>query len=129
MAFTHFTLEVDSDGLALVTWNSPGRTMNLLDVAVKDELSAIVDQVTADPAIKGVVITSGKDSFCAGADLTVLEAMSRGYAESWRHRERPRRTNTFFDESRKDVGAVSAHRNLRQAVGRCDQRDGGWRRL
>ena len=67
MAFTHFTLDVDSDGLALVTWNSPGRTMNLLDAAVKDELSAIVDQVSADPAIKGVVITSGKNSFCAGA--------------------------------------------------------------
>ena len=61
MAFTHFTLEVDSAGLALVTWDLPGRTMNLLDAAVKDELSAIVEQVAADPAIKGVVITSGKE--------------------------------------------------------------------
>jgi len=101
MAFTHFTLEVDSDGLALVTWNSPGRTMNLLDVAARDELSAIVDQVTADPAIKGVVITSGKDSFCAGADLTVLEAMSRGYAERLASQGETAANQYVFDESQK----------------------------
>ena len=47
--------------------------------AVKDELAAIVEQVAADAAIKGVVITSGKESFCAGADLTMLEGMSRAY--------------------------------------------------
>jgi 3-hydroxyacyl-CoA dehydrogenase/enoyl-CoA hydratase/3-hydroxybutyryl-CoA epimerase len=101
MAFTHFTLEVDSDGLALVTWNSPGRTMNLLDVAVKDELSAIVEQVAADPAVKGVVITSGKDSFCAGADLTVLGAMSGTYAELLASKGETTANQYVFDESRK----------------------------
>src|ERR1700719_107114 len=80
MSFIHFTLDVDSDGLALVTWNSPGRSMNVIDPAVKDELAAIVEQVAADAAIKGVVITSGKDTFCAGADLTMLEATSRSFA-------------------------------------------------
>jgi len=57
MSFTHFTVEVDGDGLALVTWNSPGRSMNVIDPAVKDELAAIVEQVAADAAIRGVVIT------------------------------------------------------------------------
>jgi 3-hydroxyacyl-CoA dehydrogenase/enoyl-CoA hydratase/3-hydroxybutyryl-CoA epimerase len=101
MAFTHFTLEVDIAGLALVTWDSPGRTMNLLDAAVKDELSAIVEQVTADPAIKGVVITSGKESFSAGADLSSLEAMSRGYTEMLASRGETAANQYVFDESRK----------------------------
>jgi 3-hydroxyacyl-CoA dehydrogenase / enoyl-CoA hydratase / 3-hydroxybutyryl-CoA epimerase len=101
MAFTHFTLEVDIAGLALVTWDSPGRTMNLLDAAVKDELSAIVEQVTADPAIKGVVITSGKESFSAGADLSSLEAMSRGYTEMLALRGETAANQYVFDESRK----------------------------
>ena len=35
--------------------------MNVLDAAVIEELSAIVEQIAADAAIKGVVITSGKD--------------------------------------------------------------------
>jgi 3-hydroxyacyl-CoA dehydrogenase / enoyl-CoA hydratase / 3-hydroxybutyryl-CoA epimerase len=101
MTFTHFTLDVDAEGLALITWNSPGRSMNVLDVAVKDELSAIVEQVAADPAIKGVVITSGKESFCAGADLTMLEAMSRSYAELLASQGETAANERLFEESRK----------------------------
>ena len=66
---TNFKLETDADGIALVTWDMPGRSMNVLDGDVLAELSGIVEKTTADAAIKGVVITSGKDSFCAGADL------------------------------------------------------------
>jgi 3-hydroxyacyl-CoA dehydrogenase/enoyl-CoA hydratase/3-hydroxybutyryl-CoA epimerase len=101
MSFTHFTVDVDSDGLALVTWNSPGRSMNLIDVAVKDELAAIVEQVAADAAIKGVVITSGKDSFCAGADLTMLENMSRAYADLAASQGETAANAHVFEESRK----------------------------
>src|SRR5580698_5352582 len=101
MSFTHFTLDVDGDGLALVTWNSPGRSMNVIDAVVKDELAAIVEQVAADPAIKGVVITSGKDSFCAGADLTMLESMSRAYAELGVSQGETAANEHVFDESRR----------------------------
>jgi 3-hydroxyacyl-CoA dehydrogenase / enoyl-CoA hydratase / 3-hydroxybutyryl-CoA epimerase len=101
MSFIHFTLDVDSDGLALVTWNSPGRSMNVIDPAVKDELAAIVEQVAADAAIKGVVITSGKDSFCAGADLTMLESMSRAHAELVASQGETAANAHVFDESRK----------------------------
>jgi 3-hydroxyacyl-CoA dehydrogenase / enoyl-CoA hydratase / 3-hydroxybutyryl-CoA epimerase len=101
MSFTHFTVDVDSDGLALVTWNSPGRSMNVIDPAVKDELAAIVEQVAADAAIKGVVITSGKDSFCAGADLTMLESMSRAHAELVASQGETAANEHVFEESRK----------------------------
>ncbi len=73
--YTNFTLDIDSDGIALVTWNAPGRTMNVIDVTVIEELSAIVEELATDGAVKGVVITSGKDTFCAGADLTMLESL------------------------------------------------------
>jgi 3-hydroxyacyl-CoA dehydrogenase/enoyl-CoA hydratase/3-hydroxybutyryl-CoA epimerase len=101
MSFIHFTLDVDSDGLALVTWNSPGRSMNVIDPAVKDELAAIVEQVAADAAIKGVVITSGKDSFCAGADLTMLESMSRAHGELVASQGETAANEHVFEESRK----------------------------
>ncbi len=101
MSFTHFTVDVDGDGLALVTWNSPGRSMNVLDAAVLDELAAIVEQVAADPAIKGVVITSGKESFCAGADLTMLESMGRAHAELVASQGAAAANQHVFDESRK----------------------------
>ena len=45
------------------------------------EIEAIVKQTTADAAIKGVVITSSKDAFCAGADLSMLEGMNHTYQQ------------------------------------------------
>jgi 3-hydroxyacyl-CoA dehydrogenase/enoyl-CoA hydratase/3-hydroxybutyryl-CoA epimerase len=81
MTFANFTLTVEADGIALVVWDMPGRTMNVIDPAVLQELSAIVEQIAADAAVKGGILTSGKGSFCAGADLTMLESLSRAYTE------------------------------------------------
>ena len=66
----HFSTAVDADGIALVTMDSPGRSMNVFFPEVEQELVAILEQTTADPAVRGVVVTSGKPSFIAGYDLT-----------------------------------------------------------
>ena len=129
MSFVHFKLDVDSDGLALVTWNSPARSMNVLDAAVIEELSAIVEQVAADAAIKGVVITSGKESFCAGADLNMLESMSRAYAALVKSQGEVGGECASLRRKPQNVAAVSPHRDLRQTVGRGDQRHRGRRRF
>jgi 3-hydroxyacyl-CoA dehydrogenase / enoyl-CoA hydratase / 3-hydroxybutyryl-CoA epimerase len=101
MTFTHFSLATDSDGIALVTWNSPDRSMNVIDAAVIEELSAIVEQLAADAAVKGVVLTSGKDSFCAGADLTILETFGRTFAELAASQGEEAANARLFEESRK----------------------------
>ena len=101
MTFNNFTLDVDADGIALVTWNMPGRSMNVIDEKVTDELAAIVERVATDAAIKGAVITSGKDAFCAGADLTMLETLSRTYAELQTSQGDEAANTRLFDESRK----------------------------
>jgi 3-hydroxyacyl-CoA dehydrogenase/enoyl-CoA hydratase/3-hydroxybutyryl-CoA epimerase len=98
---THFTHDIDGDGIALVTWNSPGRTMNVIDAAVLAELSALVEELTANAAVKGVVITSGKDTFCAGADLTMLESFSRTFAELVAAQGEEAANARLFEESRK----------------------------
>jgi 3-hydroxyacyl-CoA dehydrogenase / enoyl-CoA hydratase / 3-hydroxybutyryl-CoA epimerase len=101
MSFTNFKIENDSEGIAVVTWDSPGRSMNVIDAKVMDELSAIIDQTTADAAVKGVVITSGKDAFCAGADLTMLEGLSRSFAELAASQGEEAAMTRFFEESRR----------------------------
>ena len=78
---SNFKLDVDSDGIALVAWDMPGRSMNVIDMGVIEELSGIVEKVAADAAMKGAVITSSKDTFCGGADLTMLERMSAVFAD------------------------------------------------
>ncbi len=66
----NFKIDVDADGIALVTFDVPGRSMNTLTGKVMDELPQLVERIKTDDAIKGAVITSGKASgFCAGADL------------------------------------------------------------
>ena len=44
----NFKIETDADGIALVTWDMPGKSMNVIDASVIEELSAIVDQVAGD---------------------------------------------------------------------------------
>jgi 3-hydroxyacyl-CoA dehydrogenase / enoyl-CoA hydratase / 3-hydroxybutyryl-CoA epimerase len=101
MSFTNFKIENDGDDIAVVTWDSPGRSMNVIDAKVMGELSAIIEQTTADAAVKGVVITSGKDAFCAGADLTMLEGLSRGFAELAASQGEEAAMTRFFEESRR----------------------------
>jgi 3-hydroxyacyl-CoA dehydrogenase/enoyl-CoA hydratase/3-hydroxybutyryl-CoA epimerase len=82
MNLTEFRVETDADGIALVTWDDPGKSMNLIDVATIDELDQIVAATTADAAVKGVVVASGKAHFAGGADLTMLEGANRAFREA-----------------------------------------------
>jgi 3-hydroxyacyl-CoA dehydrogenase / enoyl-CoA hydratase / 3-hydroxybutyryl-CoA epimerase len=101
MTYVNFTLDTDADGIALVTWDAPGRSMNVIDLNVMEELSAIVEKVAADAAIKGAVITSGKESFCAGADLTMLEMFSRSFTDMVNARGEEVANATLLEESHK----------------------------
>ncbi len=81
MSYTNFTVETDADGIALVTWDMPGKSMNVFTEEVMSELDAIIDATVADSAVKGVVITSGKSSFSGGADLSMIKAMFSFYQQ------------------------------------------------
>ena len=60
MDYRNFRLDIDSDGIAVVTWDMPGKSMNVIDVSVMDEIEAITAEIASNEAIKGAVITSGK---------------------------------------------------------------------
>jgi 3-hydroxyacyl-CoA dehydrogenase/enoyl-CoA hydratase/3-hydroxybutyryl-CoA epimerase len=98
---TDFTLDIDSDGIALITWDMPGRSMNVITMDAIEELSELVEQVANDKAIKGAVITSAKEAFCGGADLTMLEGMGAVYADMVRKQGEEAAAKYVFDESRK----------------------------
>jgi 3-hydroxyacyl-CoA dehydrogenase/enoyl-CoA hydratase/3-hydroxybutyryl-CoA epimerase len=72
---TNLTLARGEDGIAVITWDMPGRSMNVMNDASLGEFAAAVDRALTDPETKGVVITSGKPAFIAGADLDWLETM------------------------------------------------------
>ncbi|MEM7570575.1 MAG: enoyl-CoA hydratase-related protein [Pseudomonadota bacterium] len=78
------SIDVDSDGIALLTIDLPDASMNVINADVQADMNTHMDAIEKDDAIKGVVITSGKASgFVAGADLkgmsaTFAKAMSSG---------------------------------------------------
>ena len=72
---TDFTMKTDADGVAIITWDVKGKSMNVLSLEGWDELDACVDAALADDAVKGVIITSGKDTFAGGMDLNIIAKM------------------------------------------------------
>ena len=96
-----FKLDVDSDGIALATWDMGDRSMNVITMDVIAELGTVVDKVANDAAIKGVVITSAKPAFCGGADLTMLENMRGLYTDMVSKQGEEAAAKMVFDESRK----------------------------
>ena len=97
----NFKIDVDADGIALVTWDMPDRSMNVIDTGVIEELGALVEKIATDAAIKGAVVTSGKDAFCGGADLTMLERMGAVFANLIRTQGEEAAAAFVFAESRK----------------------------
>jgi enoyl-CoA hydratase/carnithine racemase len=65
----HYAVE---DGVAVITWDLPGASMNVLTLEGAAELEACVDRALADEAVKGAVIASAKRDFAGGMDLKVL---------------------------------------------------------
>ena len=100
-AFTNFSFDVDADGIALATWDMPGRSMNVITLEVMDEIAAIIDRVVGDASIKGCVIASGKEAFSGGADLTMLEGLGRAYQAMRKSDGEEAAMARFFAESRR----------------------------
>ena len=63
------------DGVALLTIDVPGKPMNVFTPEFFGDLAAAIERVSSDDGVKGAVVTSGKSSFMAGADLKSLGAL------------------------------------------------------
>jgi len=72
---TDFTMEKGGDGVAMITWDCPGKTMNVLSIEALQTLDALIDDALADDTVKGIVITSAKKDFAGGMDLSALAKM------------------------------------------------------
>lgn len=80
---TTIRYDVDTDGVALLSIDVPGVTMNVMTPQFLADLNSLVDTIIADPAIKGAVITSGKPTaFMAGADLKGIGELTGAHSAS-----------------------------------------------
>jgi 3-hydroxyacyl-CoA dehydrogenase/enoyl-CoA hydratase/3-hydroxybutyryl-CoA epimerase len=73
------------DGVVTLVLDAPGRPVNTLDTALRAELAAAVERLEAErdgaEGLTGVVLTSAKDTFVAGADIDELLTLTPADAE------------------------------------------------
>lgn len=104
----NFTLDFQ-DGIALVTFDMPGRSVNVISKAVLDDLDLLTARIIEDGGIKGVILTSAKESsFCAGADLAEM----LGDIARWREARSQ-------DELRVGVAEAGAYSERLRALEAC----------
>lgn len=77
-----FTAIRDADGVVVLTWDVPGKSMNVLSLQGLADLAAHIDTALNDPSVKGIVLTSGKQDFAGGMDLNVIAQMRAGGAQA-----------------------------------------------
>jgi len=72
MGFENILIDVDEDGIALLTLNRPAK-LNALNQALLAELDIALKDIEADPGVRAVILTgAGEKAFVAGADISEL---------------------------------------------------------
>ncbi|RLB43094.1 MAG: 3-hydroxyacyl-CoA dehydrogenase [Deltaproteobacteria bacterium] len=96
MAIIDYRVE---DGIAILTWDDKDRPMNVLSGDSLAELSAGVEKAVADDAVKGIILTSGKQGvFVAGGDLQQIESLGSGPIDA---ADLLKRTGAVLDQLRR----------------------------
>lgn len=90
---TAVTQDLDADGILTLTIDLPKRSMNVINAEFGEGFEPACKRAIEDDAVKGIVITSAKDSFVAGADIDMIfpitdakqaEQAAKGLAEGLR---------------------------------------------
>ena len=74
-ATTLINMEIDykiDQDIAVITWNMTTSPMNVLNDTSLPELEAALEKAFADTEVKGIIVTSAKPEFIAGADLKMI---------------------------------------------------------
>ncbi|MFN8347818.1 MAG: 3-hydroxyacyl-CoA dehydrogenase NAD-binding domain-containing protein [Spirosomataceae bacterium] len=61
-----------NEGVAIISWNLTSSPMNVLNDESVPAFGEALEKAYADPNVKGIIITSSKPEFVAGADLKMI---------------------------------------------------------
>jgi enoyl-CoA hydratase len=79
---TYETILLSAEGpVAIIQLNRP-QALNALNGRLMDELTAAIDRLEEDPAIRCIILTGSEKAFAAGADIP--EMASKSYPEAYR---------------------------------------------
>lgn len=72
MTYSTVTYEVDSDGIGVITFNTP-KMLNSISEKRLDELEAILADAAKDENLRALIVTGTGKAFCVGLDLGLLD--------------------------------------------------------
>lgn len=68
----NFSAQRDNDGIITVTIDQSSRKMNVIGDGFTDSFAVMTDSFINDASAKGLILTSGKETFVVGADIDQL---------------------------------------------------------
>lgn len=101
----HLKIEKTADGFATLVLDNADESMNIVNDAFIADMEEATKALAADERVKGVILTSGKKTFMAGADLKQLV---RGYSkqEAYAFSRRATQMHRAMEQSGKPWVAV-----------------------
>lgn len=67
-----FQYEIDEDGIAMLSWDTPLKNINIIDHQSISDLETKIDHALANDTVIGIIIFSEKNNFSGGMDLNTL---------------------------------------------------------
>ncbi|MEZ5400345.1 MAG: enoyl-CoA hydratase-related protein [Bryobacteraceae bacterium] len=104
MAFTEVLYSITS-GVATVTLNRPEK-LNAWTATIEQEFTAAIGSAAEDPAVRAIVVTGAGRGFCAGADMSLLDAASKAAAPVAGHDDASRKRYAWMLDVPKPVIAA-----------------------
>ncbi|MFN3231724.1 MAG: enoyl-CoA hydratase/isomerase family protein [Alphaproteobacteria bacterium] len=99
-------LEVDADGVAIVSFNNP--PVNAHSMQVLDEIAYVMDTVSDRDDVRVVILTGKGKVFCAGADIKSRAGKVPQPGDHWQGSRRAREAYHSVMECQKPViGAIN----------------------
>ena len=73
-----FSAHALDDGIVELKFDLAGDSVNKLNQVAMRDFDAATQAIARDPSVKGVIVTSGKNVFLVGADVTEFTGMFAG---------------------------------------------------
>ena len=72
-----FSVTALGDGIVEVKFDLAGESVNKINALALEDFDAATNAIARDPGIKGIVLTSGKEVFVVGADITEFSGRNK----------------------------------------------------
>ena len=121
---TNFKFDIDADGIALITWDMPDRSMNVIDHrGDRRARGASSTRSRATPRSRARSSPPARTPSAAAPTSRCCKRLTRDVCTAWLQGQGEEAAAKHAVRGKPQaVAALSQARNLRQAVGRRDQR-------